>query len=540
MKGGIKVNSERIYDQETILDDEYYDQETVLATDIELQNACINEMSANKEILDIGMKIDNYIIKQVLSDRGAQSNVYLVNNTADGNDYVLKLYRHGYVPSHDIITLFKKSTCPYIIKVLNDGYFKQQYYDITKYYTNGTLNDKNDLKIKFINEIVVPCLNEGLHYLNGHNEFKVNIVHGDLKPDNIYISDSMDKVVIGDFGISSLLDENGVVVDSIKGTPEYSPLTTSFYKKIIRNSSYDYASLGLILFKLNFGYSLLANMSEEEIALKWNQGLVIPSSKNSRLDTLIRGLLNSNEHDRFGYDEVKKWTQFEYINTSHKKLLSKSYNEENGEINYIFGIFDNKVYAVNSLEAMAIAMRNHWDNATKVIRRKNFYVFLDRFDTEISKKYNNLVKTKDINAVVFEFINEFSLNNTIIYKGKDLGDIYEFFNNFEQDYLLKLEFLSTGMMEEIIENRSSFKELDFKEIMNLDIENKQKMIFIKYLFDKDKNIEIFGHTLTNIEELSRLVITLNKEQISMLLDNKKLVSWLYLNGMGKDALQLLI
>ena len=48
--------------------------------------------------------------------------------------------------------------------------------------------------------IITPSVNEGLKAL--HNQ---DIIHRDIKPSNMFYNDSKDKIVLGDFGISSVL-----------------------------------------------------------------------------------------------------------------------------------------------------------------------------------------------------------------------------------------------------------------------------------------------------------------------------------------------
>ncbi len=516
--------------------------ETVLSEDVTVAETYISENEFDVKILNVDTQIDNYIIKKILSTNGSQANVYLVINHLNGVEYVLKLYKTNYLPQEDIVKLFKNSSCPYVIKIIDDGMYKGQYYEITKYYKKGNLNQKKDYKNKFLNETIVPNINEGLHYLHGNNELGITIIHGDLKPDNIYISDDEKHVIIGDLGISVLTDKTGAVIDSIKGTPEFSPLTTGFYKKVIRNSSYDYASLGLILFKLHYGYSLFANMTEDEITYKWNNGFVIPDSSNLRLDSLIKGLLNKNEEERFGYEDVKKWCDYEFVDAKHKKIYKASENDNKQEkSNYIFGIFDNKVYSVNSLETMAIAMKDNWEQSKKVIKRENFYVFLNEFDERISQKYKKLLIEKPIDIVIFLFINEFCMNDQIVYKGKKLGSIKEFFEAFNDNYLLKIELIENGALKEIVEQNEAYSKLEesLEEVLDTNIPIERKMRFINYLFNQEEKIKIHGKQINTIEEFSEIFINFSKEEILEIVKEEKFIAWLYSHGMGQEALKLL-
>lgn len=538
------MKKHNIHDQKTILDntENIYDEKIILE-DIYNSETYIPNIIKENRVLKIGTVIDDYTVNSILSTYGAQSTVYLVTNNLNGDKFVLKLYNSGYIPTKKMINLFKQSTNKYVMKILDDGMYENQYYEITKYYVNGNLNDKKEYSIKFINEIVVPSINEGLKYLHGNNELKLSIIHGDLKPDNIFISDGEDYVIIGDFGISNLTNEDGIIIDTIKGTPEYSPLTTNFYKKIIRNPAYDYASFGLILYRLNYGYSLFKGLSEEEIAIKWNNGIDVPNSANTRLDYLIRGLLEKNEVTRFGYDKIKKWCDLEYIGSEHKRLFEQERKDNNleGKFNYIFGIFNNKVLTVNSLESLALAMRNNWEHARNVIQRENFFEYLRNFDETIANKYKEMIKNNLIDIVIFKFINEFSYNESIIYKSINLGNIKSFFENFEDNYEVKIELLKNGLLNDVLDKNSASSELNenIKELLKINIDEQKMALFIADLFDNKSELVLFGKKIESIKDLIYLVEKCTEDELNTILRNEKLVSWLYKNGMGNDALKLI-
>ena len=87
---------------------------------------------------------------------------------------------------------------------------------ITEIYLSGTIksfiNRVQKVKLKTIKKWCKQILN-GLNFL--HNN---NIIHRDIKCDNVFINGNTGDIFIGDFGLSKKIDETA---RSVVGTPEY-------------------------------------------------------------------------------------------------------------------------------------------------------------------------------------------------------------------------------------------------------------------------------------------------------------------------------
>ena len=64
------------------------------------------------------------------------------------------------------------------------------------------MGEAGALPINYIQNVIVPSINEGLHelHING-------IVHCDIKPSNLFFSDDKDRIIIGDCGISGYIND---------------------------------------------------------------------------------------------------------------------------------------------------------------------------------------------------------------------------------------------------------------------------------------------------------------------------------------------
>ena len=104
---------------------------------------------------------------------------------------------------------------------------------------------------------------------------KNNIMHRDLKPDNIFFSDG--KVKLGDFGFCKMLEMN--MAQTMLGSPIY--MAPEILKEEIYTLKADIWSLGVVLFEMLFGYCPFESSSISQLinVIKDNE-LKIPKELN--------------------------------------------------------------------------------------------------------------------------------------------------------------------------------------------------------------------------------------------------------------------
>lgn len=114
-----------------------------------------------------------------------------------------------------------KSTHPNVVRVLYACEDDDKIYVATPYYSKGSLKSYMEHRHLTVREIIqFPC-----QFLNGlQNVHAKKLIHFDIKPDNILLSDRME-ALLADFGQSKEIDENGLAVQPYQYSkilpPEY-------------------------------------------------------------------------------------------------------------------------------------------------------------------------------------------------------------------------------------------------------------------------------------------------------------------------------
>ena len=264
-------------------------------------------LSAKSSIAAGTILCEKYHVTEKLPVNAGEADLYLC--TFSGKKYVAKVYRRTASIKAEVIQQLRGLKSPYVAAVYDIGEYRGATVEILPFYSRGSLSGKT-FSYEQLRSGIIPCLNEGLKALHD-----AKIIHKDLKPSNIMITDDQQSVSIIDFGISSVTEAgNTVIVTSTGMTPEYSAPETF---KNLYSTNADYYSLGITLYELFCGKTPYNNMPAEDIE-KYIAIQRIPFPKNmpAELQNLIKALTyydisnrrdKSNPNRRWGYEEVKKW-----------------------------------------------------------------------------------------------------------------------------------------------------------------------------------------------------------------------------------------
>ncbi len=191
---------------------------------------------------------DRYIIEKLLG-HGAHSVVFLAKDRETGDQVAVKLVTTPEVENFSrafVETLGKieKIESPNVLKVHDFGKYAGRFYIILEFVENGDLSKL--LKQRKLSE--KEAVKMALDLISGLKEFdKHGIVHFDIKPENIMISDTA--YTLGDFGIAALRETGTTPIKTELWStaaylpPEYLSDSPKF------SSKSDIYSLGITLYQ---------------------------------------------------------------------------------------------------------------------------------------------------------------------------------------------------------------------------------------------------------------------------------------------------
>ena len=159
--------------------------------------------------MEISPKLNLKIIQKINSE-GVNSALYIVEDEQLNCEMILKQidkkklkeYNRYFEESKKVSSL----NHPNIIKINYATYDDDYVYITMPYYKNGSLNQMLDYKNLTVREIIKYSLDflSAIYYMHDSN-----IIHCDIKPNNILINDK-NQAILSDFGSAIRLDINGL------------------------------------------------------------------------------------------------------------------------------------------------------------------------------------------------------------------------------------------------------------------------------------------------------------------------------------------
>ena len=198
-------------------------------------------------------KVKDYTIYSKKIGTGSFSTIHKAYKDNTNKPYAIK--KINYDPKNMItenykteFNLLRKINHKHIIKLYDIIIDKhnENIYLVLDYYKNGDLGTflrNKSLKEKFAKKYMLQ-LKDGLQYL-----IKNNIMHRDLKPQNILITDEY-TLKITDFGLARYF-QNDNLISTICGSPMY--MSPEILQKKNYNIKSDLWSVGIILYQMLYG-----------------------------------------------------------------------------------------------------------------------------------------------------------------------------------------------------------------------------------------------------------------------------------------------
>lgn len=338
----------------------------------------INQCITAKAISNGSVLCEKYIVSEKIKTQSGEADLYSCSYS--GESYVAKVYRRELSIKPEVVTNLKRISSPYVAPICDIGKWNGLTVEIMPYYHMGSLQGKK-FDIDQLKKVIIPCLNEGLKAM--HNS---EIIHKDLKPSNIMMTDGGKGIAIIDFGISSTVENGNTIIITRTGmTPQYSAPEALRGMFLIES---DYYSMGITLYELFCGKTPYDNMPQEEIEkYMFAQRIPFPPDMPPDLKELISGLTycdiknrknKENPNRRWGYEEVKKWCQ-------GIKQTVPGEDIEQREI----PVFELKGKKYTNKEDLVRGLVENWDDGKKQLFRGVLGQYFSKFDKDAEKICKN-------------------------------------------------------------------------------------------------------------------------------------------------------
>ncbi|MEW6608800.1 MAG: protein kinase [bacterium] len=439
------------------------DDETVRVSS-QIISAGLQTSSATPSIANqIILNNEKYIVLKSIGVSG-EAEVFLLEK--NNEKFVLKLYYPRFSPKTEIVQSLKGLKHPDIIALIDYGYYENRFFEVMEYAEGGSLYDLLPVRdIKFLTQMVREAI-EALNYCHTHS-----IIHRDIKPQNLFLKNADKRdLLIGDFGISSTLDEGfskrltSQSRTTIYAAPE---LFQSIGGKTVIDKKVDYYSLGITLIYLWTGKEPFEGLGEYGIMRMKIEGRVeIPDDLPEEFKNLIKGLITVEPPKRWGYEEVQSWLKGERV-AVHYRTYKPEYKE------FVFGMIKGEQMVVSDPADLAELMDKYPDIGTKHLYKKGISKWVEQVNQSLFSEIESIVDDeypRDQTAGLIKAI--YILDTDRRFKGVD-GEFYftneeiaecfeRNFSHYEKDlqnpnapYYLFLE--ARGYQEEANRFRKLFK-----------------------------------------------------------------------------------
>jgi hypothetical protein len=469
-----------------------------------------------------------YTLTKVIAENTGEAALFLCRS--EENTYVAKIYHQNKEPKGEIVERIRELSSPYVIPILDDGRRENRYFEILPYYEERDLLAAAPLDARLLAGVVIPSVNEGLRVLH-----EQGIIHRDIKPNNLFFADGRTRVVIGDFGISSVVeDRQSVRHTSASRTLGYSAPETS--TGFVSKES-DYYSLGITLLYLVTGIDPFAGMTEQQILkMTLTDKLIIPSSVDARIAHLIRGLTVKERKDRWGYEEIEKWLRGEQVAVKESNPATLHVRP------YQFAGRD-----IYDLDELALALAEQWQEGIKHLYRGLIKDHMKQFGQEYLSRVMDCEEERNHDVGLYHLIYVLSPKAPLCWKGEVFSDLkhvgkamHDKLPSIDSAYL---ELLQTGMLLDFLQRRSANPKLVEAVVQLQNIAKKDSSLAyyrLYYLLYQDNGFSFKQFCFRSVDELVQYLHSHSDyvEEISKeLLEQPCFFAWLEHLGFAEHVAQ---
>ncbi len=265
---------------------------------------------------------DRYRVIREVASSGGEADVFVCRDMETDRRVAVKLYRGDLRPDGELLEHLLQLEHSNIIQLLDFATWNRRFLEVMEYAAGGTLAEHMPFSEDRLREVIIPQVVEALHYLHERN-----IIHRDIKPTNLFFADeAKDRVLLGDYGISSLVKGDLSLHHSARGSK-----TVEFAAPELSQNQFgmevDYYALGINLLFLITGESPFADMTEQQIIVTHiSEDIFPPQDCSSRFQQLIRGLLHKARSERWGYEEIQRWLRGDDVPVSPQEYGGQTFS----------------------------------------------------------------------------------------------------------------------------------------------------------------------------------------------------------------------
>ncbi|KAL4476184.1 hypothetical protein ABPG74_009917 [Tetrahymena malaccensis] len=285
----------------------------------------LNNMGETKQFFDYKI-----YLQQKLGE-GQYGKVCLCLDNKDQKYYACKMILIG---NHEDVLkemyVAQQIKGDYICKLYFAGISQKYLYLMTEYCPQGTLSDYIRQTKLSLNQIMMIFFQ--IIYGYYQSLYKQNIIHRDIKLENILMKEDIPKIT--DFGFGKFLDDVNLSIEhSYKCTPLYA--APQIYCEDTNKYSYkaDIYSLGVLLYQMTNNLQNPNQIQSEMRLLKFHQSnringiektLVFQSQTlDKKIKELIYKMMKYNEDDRISIEQLVNETQYIVFNQHQSVLIQK-------------------------------------------------------------------------------------------------------------------------------------------------------------------------------------------------------------------------
>ena len=280
--------------------------------------------------------------------KGGNGKVFKAHNEEENKDYAIKKISIKDLNEDDKIIIeneaeiLSKMESDYIVKYHGSSKDNETFYILMEFCEGSDLKkfimDYKDKHLLIGENIIYNIV---LEICLGIKEIhKKNLIHRDMKPENIFITKDH-KIKIGDFGVSRQLDNTNRYTYSVIGTGKY--MAPEVIKAEKYNSKVDIWGLGCIIYEL-----LTLNICFDGPGLSYvsqiidgKHGKINTNKYNPKWQVLIDKLLSKNYKERPDIDSICNFIEKELnpkiriLETLTNEEFHKLNSENKNNISYI-------------------------------------------------------------------------------------------------------------------------------------------------------------------------------------------------------------